>query len=330
MKKVLVTGISGLLGTNLTETLIENNYFIKGLIRDKTKFEGKNHLNLELHQGNLFDDLTSALNDVDYVIHIAAETNQNLIYYRDYQKTNYDATIQLFNAATYCKVKKFIFVSTANTLGFGSLTDLGNETKKIKSPFTSSFYAKSKLETEEYLLQKSDEMEVLIVNPTFMLGAYDTKPSSGRIILMGWKKKILFYPPGGKNFVHVKDVASGIIKSLEKGKNKEKYILANKNLSYFEFFEKLNLIANQNPIMIKIPKPVLIGLGYLGDAIRLLKIKTSISSTNMRALCIDNFYSNEKSIQELGINYRHTEVAINDALKYFESKTKFNKTIHHK
>lgn len=320
MKKVFVTGINGLLGTNLAETLLENNYFVKGLIRDKTKFEGKNHPNLELHQGNLFDDLTSALNDVDYVIHIAAETNQNLIYYRDYQKTNYDATIQLFNAATYCKVKKFIFVSTANTLGFGSLTNLGDETKKIKSPFTSSFYAKSKLETEEYLLQKSDEMEVLIVNPTFMLGAYDTKPSSGRIILMGWKKKILFYPPGGKNFVHVKDVAYGIIKSLEKGKNKEKYILANKNHSYFEFFEKLNLIANQNPIMIKIPKYILIGLGYFGDGIRLLNIRTSISSTNMKALCIDNFYSNEKSIQELGINYRHTEVAINDAFKYFEKQ----------
>ncbi|MCV9928564.1 NAD-dependent epimerase/dehydratase family protein [Flavobacterium sp. LS1R49] len=320
MKKVFVTGINGLLGANLIESLLSNGFFVKGLIRDKAKFKGKNHANLQIHQGNLFNDLTPLLSDIDFVIHIAAETSQDLIQYTDYQKINYNATVQLFNAAVYCNVKKFVFVSTANTLGYGSLNDLGNEQKEIKLPFTNSFYAKSKLEAEEYLLQNKDKIEVLIINPTFMIGAYDSKPSSGKIILMGWKKKIIFYPAGGKNFVHVKDVSSGIIKSLEKGKNGEKYLLANKNLSYLEFFTKLNFITDQNPIMIRIPRPILIASGYLGDFIRLFKIKTSISSTNMKALCINNFYSNEKSINELEIKYQHTEVAINDAVKYFEKK----------
>jgi dihydroflavonol-4-reductase len=322
MKKVFVTGINGLLGTNVAENLLNNGFLVKGLIRDKAKFEGKIHPNLELHQGNLFDDLTPILKDVDFVIHIAAETNQNLLHYHNYQKINYDATVLLFNTAIYCKVKKFIFVSTANTLGYGSIDDLGNEKKKIKPPFTNSFYAKSKLEAEEYLFKNKDKIEVQIINPTFMIGAYDSKPSSGKIILMSWKKKIIFYPPGGKNFVHVKDVSKGIIACLEKGKNGENFLLANKNLSYLEFFKKLNIIANQNPIMIKVPKQMLITLGYFGDFIRLFKIKTNINSTNMKALCVSNFYSNEKSIKELGINYLHTEVAINDALKYFQSKKK--------
>jgi nucleoside-diphosphate-sugar epimerase len=322
MKKVFVTGITGLLGTNLAQSLLENDFLVKGLVRDKSKFEGKSHPNLELHQADLFDDLTSILKDIDFIIHIAAETSQSLIHYRDYQKTNYDASVQLFNAAVLCQAKKFVFVSTANTLGFGSLTDLGNEKKKIKAPFINSFYAKSKLETEEYLLQNKDKIEVQIINPTFMIGAYDSKPSSGKIILMSWKKKIIFYPPGGKNFVHVKDVSKGIITCLEKGKNGERFLLANKNLSYFEFFKKVNIIANQNPVMVKIPKQMLIILGYFGDFIRMFKIKTNISSTNMKALCISNFYSNEKSINELGINYLHTEEAINDALKYFQLKKK--------
>ena len=58
-----------------------------------------------------------------------------------------------------------------------------------------------------------------------MLGAYDTKPSSGKIILMGLNKKLLFHPPGGKNFVHVRDVAKGLISCLEKGKNGERFVL---------------------------------------------------------------------------------------------------------
>ena len=42
-----------------------------------------------------------------------------------------------------------------------------------------------------------------------MIGAFDTKPSSGRIILFGLKIRLVVCPPGGKNFVHVKDVSKG-------------------------------------------------------------------------------------------------------------------------
>ena len=318
MKNIFATGINGLLGTNLTNDLLKTSYAVKGLIRNKSKFKGLTHQNLELIQGNLFDDLSHLLQGIDTVIHIAAETNMNLVNYSDYWKTNSKATIQLFNTAIKCKVKKFVFVSTANTLGYGSSNDLGTEQKEIKFPFVASFYAKSKLEAENYLLQNTDKIEVIIINPCFMLGAYDTKPSSGKIILMGWKKKIIFHPSGGKNFVHVKDVSRAIIKSLTKGKNGEKYLVANENLSYSEFYKKLNCISKQSPIMIKIPKAILIIIGYIGDFLRYFKYKTAISSINMKALCIKNFYSNNKSKSELGIEYQSIELAISDAINYFK------------
>lgn len=320
MKNIFATGISGLLGTNLTNDLLESGFSVRGLIRNKSKFKGLKHQSLELIQGNLSDDFSQKLQGIDTVIHIAAETNMTLVNYSDYQKINAKATIQLFKAAIKCKVKKFVFVSTANTLGYGSFNDLGTEQKEMKPPFDLSFYAKSKLEAENYLLQNNDKIEVIIINPCFMLGAYDTKPSSGKIILMGWKKKVIFHPSGGKNFVHVKDVSKAIIKSLTKGKNGEKYLVANENLSYSEFYKKLNCVSEQSPIMIKIPKSILIALGYLGDILRYFKFKTAISSVNMKALCITNFYSNKKSKTEFGIKYQPIEVAINDAINYFKEK----------
>lgn len=320
MEKIFVTGINGLLGTNLTFDLLEKGYSVKGLIRNKSKFEGQTHPNLELIEGDLFDDFTLILKDVDTVIHIAAETSQNRINYMDYWKINCNAASQFQNTAILCKVKTFVFVSTANTLGFGSINDLGTEQSKIKSPFQSSFYAQSKLEAEKNLLKHQDKINVIIINPGFMLGAFDTKPSSGKIILMGWKKKIIFYPPGGKNFVHVKDVVKGIILSLSKGKYGAKYLMVNENLSYGDFFRKLNNVTNQRPVMLKIPKKLLIGIGYLGDILRLCKIKTSISSINMKILCIDNFYTNKKSISELELKYTPVEDAIKDAIIYFTNK----------
>jgi nucleoside-diphosphate-sugar epimerase len=318
MKKIFITGLNGLLATNLSNDLLGNGFLVKGLIRNKLKFKGHNHKNLAIIQGDLFDELSPHLNGIDIVIHAAAETNQNLINYSDYRKTNYDATIQLFNTAIECHVKKFIFISTSSTLGYGSINNLGNEQQKIRFPFDNSLYTKSKLEAENYLLQNNDKIEVIIINPSFMLGPYDSKPSSGKIILMAWKKKIIFYPSGGKNFVHVKDASAGIINSLEKGKNGEKYLIANENLSYAEFFSKLNHLTNQNPIMIKIPKQLLIALGYFGDFLRMLNIKTSISSVNMKILCVKNFYSNDKSVTALNIKYQVVDFAIKDAIDYFQ------------
>ena len=160
-------------------------------------------------------------------------------------------------------------------------------------------------------------MDTVIVNPTFMLGAYDTKPSSGKIILMAWRKKMVFYPPGGKNFVHVEDVAKGILMAIYKGRNGDKYILSNENLSFRDFFQKVNQNSRQKPLMIRLPAPLLNVLGHVGDVFRYLNIKTSLSSVNTRILCINNYYSNKKSIDVLGLSYQSVDKAIDDAIDYF-------------
>lgn len=322
MKRVFVTGVSGLLGTNLVHCMLNRGYLVKGLIRDKSRYKGKSSPNLQWVAGDLFNDFTKVLEDVDFVVHIAAITCQNMLYYTDYQKVNINSTVQLFHAAARCDIKKFVFVSTANTIGYGSFEEPGNENVPIREPFSHSFYAQSKKEAEEYLLSHKNKMETIIVNPTFMLGSYDTKPSSGIIIMLGWRRKVIFYPPGGKNFVHVEDVAEGIIKCLENGRNGDKYILAGENLSYNDFFIKLNAVAIQNPVMIKIPPFILHGIGMFGELLRAIGIKSNLSLVNMEILCTNNFYSNQKSVRELGMSYRSVDLAIADAINYFK-KVKF-------
>lgn len=317
MKTVFLTGISGLLGTNLALELLEKGYSVKGLVRDKTRYHGGMHRNLELIESSIFDDLTPFCANCDYLVHAAAETRQDLNRYSAYRKINYEATVHLFRTGVKCRIKKFVFVSTANTLGYGPPEKPGTEQLGMKFPFNASLYARSKCEAEDFLLKNKDQMEVVIVHPTFMLGAFDSKPGSGKIIQMGLKKKVVFYPPGGKNFVHVKDVSEGIIRSFEQGRNGEKYLLANENLSYFEFFQTLMRILGQSALLIKVPGPILIVVGYLGNLFRFFGLKTNLSLVNMKILCVKNFYSNAKSVTGLGIQYRPVEEAIRDAVRYF-------------
>lgn len=317
MKKVCVTGATGLLGTNVIIKLLQNGYSVTALVRKKSSWLGKENENLKLVEADLSSDISAQLTNIDCIIHIAAETRQNLINYDEYRKVNYETVMNLFTHAELMGVKKFLFVSTANTLGFGNTAFWGSEKAPQIYPFTHSFYAQSKLAAEDYLLKNRKNTDVIIVNPTFMIGAHDSKPSSGKIIFWIWKKKLVFYPKGGKNFVHVEDAANGILKAIENGRTGEKYLLANENLSYREFFKKVNRVSDQNPIMIAIPNRVLSFLGLIGDGLRQLNIKTNLSTSNMKALQICNYYSNRKSVEELGIQYQSVDKAIEDAVQYF-------------
>lgn len=317
MKTVFLTGISGLLGINLANELLESGYSVKGLIREGSSYRGPLHQNLELVRGSLSDDLASCCQGCDFIVHSAAETRQDLIHYREYKEVNCNATIRLFNAGLKCGVKKFVFVSSANTIGHGTLSNPGTEKDAPCYPFTSLYYSKSKLEAEDCLFRNDGVMELVIINPGFMIGAYDTKPSSGKIILMGLNRKIIFCPPGGKSFVHVKDVAKGIVNSLLKGKHGERYLVINENLTYERFYQKLNQAVGQNPVMLKLPASLMLLLGYLGDITRFFGIRTNLSVVNMRALCVEGYYSNRKSVTELGIEYASLDSAISEAVNYF-------------
>ncbi len=151
-----------------------------------------------------------------------------------------------------------------------------------------------------------------------MIGPYDGKPSSGAIIQMGYGKKLIFHPPGGKNFVNVEDAAAGVVDALEKGKNGEAYLLAGENLSYRQFFKKLGNQTGQRPILIQVPRFILLSAGYLGNFLRFLGIKTPLTSINMKILCVRNYYSNQKTRSELGTAFYPIENGIRKAIHWFK------------
>ncbi|NRA52378.1 MAG: NAD-dependent epimerase/dehydratase family protein [Phaeodactylibacter sp.] len=320
VKNVFITGITGLLGANLAEDLLSQGFNVKALVRNSSKRKLFVHPKLTYVEGTLETDISMHLKEAEVFIHIAAEARQALTAYKPYYKTNVLATHKLYQTCNNAGVKQFILISSANTMGYGTMENPGHEAKPISALFSRSFYARSKWEAEQLLLAQTGSTKVVVLNPTFMIGAYDRKPSSGKIILMAWKKKLVFYPPGGKNFVAAKEVSQAVIKSMEKGKNKERYLISNENLSYRAFFRRLNTVAGQSPLMIPIPRFILIGIGYAGDFLRALGINTSISSTNMKILCINNWYANQKSIGELGMRYAPVEHALMDAVGYFEKQ----------
>jgi dihydroflavonol-4-reductase len=223
-------------------------------------------------------------------------------------------------ACVYHGVKNLIHISTANTIGPGSRDKPADELYSFGLTNISSGYVSSKYIAQQYELEQVERrgLPAVVINPTFMLGAYDAGPSSGKLILHGMNKRFFFYPPGGKNFVAVSDVAAGIANAIEQGRVGACYLMAGENLSYREFFQTLRKVSGQRPVMLRIPKFLLKMFGILGSALMVISkrpLRLNYSSAYM--LCIYNYYSGRKSERELDLTYMPAEKAIEEALHWF-------------
>jgi nucleoside-diphosphate-sugar epimerase len=320
--KVLVTGANGLLGHNVVIELLKQQHSVRIIVRSTKNIQFDVN-KVEVFEGNFtdFKTLQQAARDCDAIIHIAAVTATNLLHYEDYRKINVEGSARIIKVANDLNINRIVYISSANTIGFGTEQQFSDERFNIEFPFSESFYARSKMESEQLFIAASNvpDKHIVIINPTFMIGAFDTKPSSGKLMLMGYKKWFMFTPKGGKNFVTVKDVAVCVCNALVQGRNGERYLASGINLSFSEFYSLQSQIGNYRQYVFELPDFILILIGKFGDFLRRLGIKTELCSMNLRQLIIREFYSNAKAKSELKLPQTDLKIAIKEAIDWFKN-----------
>ena len=323
--KVLVTGANGLLGVNLIRELVQSGVEVKAFVRHRANLDVLEDVECEVHRGNIlsFEDIHDALRDCDAVIHAASTTSVLPIEFEFYREVNVDSTKNVVQAVLRQGNKRLVYVSTANTFGPGSKENPGTEL----SPFTlghyNSGYINSKYMAQQYVLQQvvTHQLDAVVVNPNFIIGPYDAKPSSGKIVLFGLKRGLQWCPPGGRNFIHARDVARGIHSALKVGRKGQCYLLGGENLTYHEFFSLLNLITGRKRRLIVVPKEIVHAAGALASTWSRLTHRTfPFNKANAYLLTLDNYYSNEKARIELNHKITPIQDAIEQALAWFKKE----------
>ena len=318
--KILVTGANGLLGHHVVMQLLERGEEVKIIVRSLKNIYF-NLDNIEVIEGNFTSvrQLQVAAAGCDAIIHIAAVTATDLLRYDDYSTVNVFGSENIINTAKKIGIKKIVFISTANTIGYGTKENNSNEESPIEFPFSQSYYARSKVEAEKRFIDFStgDGMHVIIINPAFMIGSFDTKPSSGKLMLMGYRKKWMFAPRGGKSFVAVTDVATAVCNALTMGVNGKRYLAAGENLSFGEFYKMQSRVGEYHQKIIELPDFLLEMVGKVGDLLRLLGIRTEVCSMNLNQLMIREYYESQRCIKELKMPQKKLETAILEALEWF-------------
>jgi dihydroflavonol-4-reductase len=324
---VLVTGATGLLGHHVVLELLKNQHTVHILVRSVQKIKIDLKL-VTVSDGNFTDYacLKQAAVGMDAIIHIAAVTDMNLLTYEEYKKINTDGTTQVLQVANELNINTMVYISSANTIGYGTEQQPADERFAIEFPFTTSFYAQSKSASEIQVVEASKKTNhhFIIINPTFMLGAYDTKPGSGKLLLRGYKRKVMLIPGGGKNFIAARDVAVTVCNALTMGKNGERYLASGINLSFKEYYTLQKQVGKYKQKIVVIPDSLLTVIGKAGDLVRKFGIKTEICSMNLRQLLIQEYYSNRKAKKELNLPESDLKIAINETIEWFKKNGKIN------
>lgn len=322
--KILVTGANGLLGSNLVRELLSREYQVKAFVLPNEDFETLENLNIEKVYGNIlnYKQVLKACKDVDAIFHLAASTAMWPSRCEMVTKVNVEGTQNVLKAAQKVGVERLVHIGTANSFSSGPKENPGNENCNYEAYKYRSNYMDSKYQAHKMVLKAVENgLPAVIVNPTFMIGPYDTRPSSGQMVLAVKEGKVIGYTPGGRNFICVKDAAVGIANALTMGKVGECYIIGNENLSYQEAFTKMALTANTRPPKLKLPKWAILAYGFWGSAwARITSKKPIVSYTMAKISCDDHYYSSAKAVAELGLPQTPIERGIEESLEWLKIK----------
>ena len=305
--RVIVTGASGFIGSNLIKNLIQKNYDVLCVSRK--------NINVDCLSLNTKDIFTQqGLNVIKkfaptHFIHTAAIAHDNI------QKKKYTPSeifrineimpLSLFKLCQDLNVKKFIFLST---VGVHGTSTKGLETINENSAYNyQNIYSKSKFFAEFRLLSasafKNDSTKLIILRPALVYG--QNAPGNLRKLLTLIDRQIPLPFKGTNNrrsFLYIDNLISAILHLINNpNTQRQPYLIAdNEVISTPKLIKIIAEARNKKPNLIKVPSYLLrkvSSLPIVGGKMQQLTNNYIVDSSLFR----NHFSWNQPYDQELAI-----------------------------
>ncbi len=213
IKKVLVTGASGFLGSHISEAAHDAGYEVHALIREISSRQWLNQDEIHIHVADLGDReaMTALLKEMDYVIHNAGVLSTVARNAAHCQRVNVDITRLLAEESIKAGIKRFIYISSIAAGGPGK----GPEARTEEAPDNPvSNYGRSKKQAEELLYELRENLFVVILRQGMIYGPRDHNILGFFKTLEGNLVPVIGYKPLYSSMIYVKDAASAAVKAL--------------------------------------------------------------------------------------------------------------------
>lgn len=323
MQKVLVTGATGFIGSNVARLLSERGEPVRALVRSTSDRRNLAGLDVELVVGDLRDPeaVERAVRGCRRVFHVGADYRFWARDPAEIYRSNVEGTIHVMEACLAAGVERVVYTSTVGTIGLAALPAPCDETTPLLEGQLTSHYKRSKLEAEKAALAYAARgLPVVVVNPSAPVGPWDAKPTpTGQLIVDFARGKLPAIVDTGLNIVHVRDVAEGHLLAAERGRVGERYILGHRNMTLAEIVAELAEITGLPAPRLRLPYAVAWAAGAVSTAIStwITHRPPAIALEAVRMARRRMFFDPEKAVRELGLPQTPVRVAFQDAVAWF-------------
>jgi dihydroflavonol-4-reductase len=333
----LITGGTGFLGSHLLAHLVGRGGAEASGLRvlvQSTPPSWLREMPVEIVSGSVSsaDDVARAVDGVERIYHLAGLVSVKPADAHRMYAVHVDGTRLLCEAAARAKVKRIVMSSTSGTIAVSRRAD---EMPDEDSPAPVDIIARwpyyaSKLYQEEAARRAcSDQLELVTVNPSLLLGPGDDRLSSTRPVLQFLAREIPMVPPGGLNFVDARDVAALLPAAMERGTPGARYLVGGYNWSFADLFgrlERLTKVAGPllrapagTPLVSKLPGLARLPLLATRAQAALLRHwgrRPPVEPQSVEMAEYFWYFESGKAARELGFSPRDATDTLHDTVKY--------------
>lgn len=320
-KKILVTGGTGFLGTHIVRQFLEKGEKNLRVMASSVPVWMKD-AGVEAAEGSVTnrEDVAKAVKNVSAVFHLAGKVSRDNEDAAAMNKVHVEGTRVLCEAAKEAGVKAFVLASSSGTIAVSENEGILDETYPTPIEIISRWaYYASKFYQERTALENFDRdgLKLVILNPSLLLGTDDERLSSTKPVLDFLARKIPYTPSGGLSFVDARDAAAAFINALEKGRHQEKYLLGAANMTFAQFFGRLERLSGVSAPLLRVPKKLAMsGSNFIDSVFKNWNKTSPIQPKEVEQAEYFWYFSSAKAEEELDFTPRDPQETLQDTIAY--------------
>lgn len=317
--RIIVTGATGLLGNNVVRAALQQGIEVVAISRSAKKSRALQGLDVETIDTDLtqWDSVKACCRgSIDAVVHCAAHIHIGWKEMEAGQHINAHGTLHALRLAEELGCR-CIHVSTVNTLAIGTKDRIADEDTPGDGQIPCT-YVVSKRAAEKIAMRSIEQGgDVVIVYPGFMLGPWDWKPSSGRMLCDLSHGAPPLAPSGGCSVCDPRDVAAAILSAIDRAPRGGRYILAGENWSYLQLWREITSRFGARQPWTTMRLPARIVAGTIGDCVaRFTKEEPIVNSAAIAMASQFHWYSSQRAVSQIGYRIRPASQSISDAIEW--------------
>ncbi|MFZ2076798.1 MAG: NAD-dependent epimerase/dehydratase family protein, partial [Xanthobacteraceae bacterium] len=255
MQQALVTGGSGFIGQHLVTALLAHGRRVRVFDLHPPTCAATG---LQYIRGSVLDpgSLYAALDGVEEVYHLAGLPGMWTRRKDDFHAVNAQGTAMVIAGARKRGVSRLLHCSTESILFRPSCTTSAvAEDVSVTLDQMPGAYTRSKMLGEQQALQAAGAgFPVVVANPTMPIGPHNGKLTPPTLMLQYFlSRHVQIYLDFIMNLVDVRDVAAGLLLTMERGRTGQRYILGGENIALKKLLAIVGVISSRSALRIPIP-----------------------------------------------------------------------------